>query len=173
MAMNNVIEAGALFLPENSVSKENTVSFGNGGGGSAVDSETKNYVDAKTRAVEAENSASFAGLDSRVDVLRADFNSKIDVLKSAIESKPNPPSILQILGGFVAVFSLAIAVAAFATNRFDAGMSSSRLVDDAVSRIEESQAKRDAEQDARLGLILKTLERQIETMQQNPPTERR
>ena len=38
-----------------------------GGGGPTVDTETQRYVDAKTEATRAENSASFAGLSAKLD----------------------------------------------------------------------------------------------------------
>lgn len=52
--------------------RANVVRFAGGGGsgGTIVDSETKNYVDANMRAVKAENSASFARLEAKIDQIK-------------------------------------------------------------------------------------------------------
>jgi hypothetical protein len=109
--------------------------------------ETKDYIDAKVDAVRAQNDARFAEVLANVSVL----SSKIDAL-------PSPVSIWQIWGVALSTLGLAIAIAAFASDRFDGGISASAVVDQATSQITANQAKRDAAQDAKLDLILEKLD---------------
>lgn len=113
-----------------------------GGGGSSVDTETKNYVDANMRAVKAENNASFSRLEGEIDHI------------------PTPPSIWQIAGVVVAGIGALVAIAAFSSDRFDGGIAANAVVDSAISRLAAEQSERDARQDARLEQILKAVESQ-------------
>lgn len=101
-----------------------------------MDSETKNYLDANMRAVKAENSASFARLEAKIDGI------------------PRPPSIWQIVVALAATLASAFGILAFASDRFDSGISSMGVMEEAI----ELQRETNAAQDERLDRILKALE---------------
>ena len=88
---------------------------GGGGGGNNVDSETKNYVDAKTEATRAENDKRFSQILDKLDGLPSKNSQTV-----------------TILGAAGALFLGLLAVLAFAGDRFDGGMSAS--TDAAVSQ---------------------------------------
>lgn len=113
---------------------------GSGGGGPIVDTHTKDYVDANIRAARAENSASFAKLEAKIDAL------------------PRAPSLWQIASVVAAGITTLLAIGAFAADRFDGGIAAGALVEQAVDRIHQVQAVRDDKQDERLDQILKALD---------------
>lgn len=145
-----VIRGGKTDSDQPNVRIQQVVFSGGSGGKPPVDSETKNYVDAKAESVSAQNSASFAKLEAKID------------------AQPKPATIWQIAGVAGATLTAALAIAAFASDRFDGGIAASSLVDAAVNRISEEQAARDAEQDANMQRILNAI-KQLEAIAE--PTE--
>lgn len=106
--------------------------FGGGGGGGGVDTETKNYVDAKIETVRAQNDAKFTEViaEIRAIVPGATWQQNAVILFAAI--------------GFV------FAILAFASDRFDGGLSANSLKD----QIASEQVTRDAVQDEKLNKII-------------------
>lgn len=91
--------------------------FGGGsGGGSKVDTETKNYVDANMRAVKAENSSSFARLEAKIDSIQP----------GATWQQNAGVSITAIVVGLGIVF----AVLVYASDRFDSGVGAMGAVEE-------------------------------------------
>lgn len=126
------------------------VGGGSGGGGPTVDSETKNYLDAKMDSVKAQNEARFSAVLSRLDSL----SSKIDLLPKAL-------GFWQLAGmGMTGVVILLTLLGVFA-DRFDGGISAYGLLD----TFAQSQKTRDEGQDAKLDRILGKLD----TMTVAPP----
>lgn len=133
---------------------EKTKIFGGGSGGGGmlpVDSETKNYLDAKMDTVKAQNDARFT-----------DVNSKLDRLVTLIETAPKPLGFWQLAGmAATSVVALITLLGVFA-DRFDGGISAFGLLDEFM----KTQAERDAGQDARLERLLVTIEERSNQPQQ-------
>ncbi|WP_157966332.1 hypothetical protein [Oceanibium sediminis] len=111
---------------------------GSGGGGPTVDTHTKDYVDANMRAVKAENSANFARLEAKIDGI-------------------TPGASWQQIAGIAAVtLGIVFSILAYASDRFDGGISANGLLDS----YRQEQQQRDQSQDVRLDRILKALEAQ-------------
>jgi hypothetical protein len=113
---------------------------GSGGGKPPVDAETKNYLDANMRAVSAENNASFARLEAKIDGIQpgATWQQNAGVLAT----------------GIVVTLGLVFGILAFASDRFDSGANSMGAVEEAL----DLQRELNAEQDARIDKILGALE---------------
>lgn len=105
-----------------------------------MDTETKNYVDANMRAVKAENSASFAKLEAKIDGITpgASWQQNAGV----------------VFSGMVVTLSLVFGVLAYASDRFDSGLGSMGAVEKAL----DVQHERNEQQDERLDRILTALE---------------
>lgn len=120
--------------------------YGGGGGGFRVDSDTKNYVDAKTESVKSQNDARFA------EVL-----SRIDRVSDRIEHLPKPLTLKEfIFGGIslgVAGIGLMFGILAFSADRFDGGLAAGSVKDSIVT---EQEARNDA-QDEKLNRIIDIL----------------
>lgn len=129
---------------------------GTGGGGNSVDSETKNYVDAKTEATRAENSAQFAHVDSRfsqvdsrfsqVDARFAEVVARLDALHPATWQQ----NLAVALSVAIAVLGIILAVLAYSGDRFDGGIAAGAIVDQALA----AQSARDDAQDQKLDALL-------------------
>lgn len=111
---------------------------GGGGGGKSVDTETKHYVDANMRAVSAENAVGFTKLEAKIDSI-------------------SPGASWQQIAGIAAVsIGTVFAILAYASDRFDGGISAYGMLDSYI----EDQRQVDQAQDLRLDRILTTLEAQ-------------
>ena len=116
------------------LTRSQTVSTGGGGGGGdSVDTDTKNYVDAKMEATRAQNDARFA------EVL-----AKFDTLSSKIDNLPKPMSVLAFAGMLVTAIVASFTMLGLMSDRFDGGIAASSL----ISNFQQAQAERDAKQDA-------------------------
>ena len=103
----------------------------------------KDYLDAKIEAVKAGNDASFVRLEAKIDGIQ-------------------PGASWQQIAGIVFVaFTGAFAILAFASDRFDSGVSSMGAVEEAL----DAQREINAGQDARLGGVLTALEKLSVTLQ--------
>lgn len=108
-----------------------------------MDSETKNYVDAKMESVKAQNDARFSEVISRLDSMHpATWWQNGLLLAAAI--------------GFV------FAILAYSSDRFDSGVASMGAVEEAI----DLQRETNAAQDVRLDKIISTLE----TLREQPQT---
>jgi len=105
-----------------------------------VDAETQRYVDSELRAAKAETNLGFARVEAKIDAL------------------PRAPSLWQIASVVAGGIGIAVAIAAFASDRFDGGLSAIAVVDGVVERISAEQERRDAEQDQRLERLLRAVE---------------
>lgn len=113
-----------------------------------MDNETRLYVDAKTEATRAQNDARFAEVLSSISSLRSSLEGQI----AAIRPGMSWWQFASTLAGALAVtLGLVFGVLAFASDRFDGGLSAGAVVDEAVT-VER------AAQDARIGAILDALE---------------
>jgi len=112
-----------------------------------VDAETRRYVDKSMETVKAQNDARFS------DVL-----GRLDGLKAQIDHAPTPLSFTQFMVGAVSVagvvLALVFAVLAYASDRFDGGLSADAIKD----QIALEQLKRDSVQDAKLDQIIKAVD---------------
>lgn len=108
----------------------------------------KDYVDARTDAVRAQNDARFAevlaemkGVSAKLDHIERNAISWKGVWGAAAATT-------------VAVASIVLAVLSISGDRFDGGMSAQGIVSNVMSR----QDARDAEQDKKLDAILERLD---------------
>lgn len=93
-----------------------------------MDSETKNYLDAKVDAVKAQNDARFAEVMAKLDALHpATWQQNLAVGASIA----------------VAVVSIIFAVLAFAGDRFDGGIAATSLIDKALEEQQQLNQVRD------------------------------
>jgi hypothetical protein len=110
--------------------------FAGGGGGFTVDSETKNYLDAKVDAVKAQNDARFTEVLSEIRMIK-------------------PGATWQQFAGLLfGAVTFVFAILAFSSDRFDGGLSAIAIKD----QISSEQDERDAAQDARLDRIIDAIE---------------
>ena len=114
-----------------------------------MDTETKNYLDAKVDAVKAQNDARFTEVLSAIN--------RVDERVSHIGS---PLTWWQMVSGAASVslvvLTIILGILAFASDRFDGGIAASGMLDE----VSKAQANRDAEQDAKsdeMLLILKEI----------------
>ena len=137
MSEAKIIEI-STFLPFNT---DTRIGKGGGsGGGPTVDSETKNYLDAKMDSVKAQNDARFSEVLSRLDGLK-------DLPKFW-------PLVSAIAIAAVTIIGISVAILSYASDRFDGGLGAAALVD----AITKDQAQRDEGQDAKLDKILGKLD---------------
>ena len=137
MSEAKIIEI-STFLPLNT---DTRIGKGGGsGGGPTVDSETKNYLDAKMDSVKAQNDARFSEVLSRLDGLK-------DLPKFW-------PLVSAIAIAAVTIIGISVAILSYASDRFDGGLGAAALVDS----ITKDQAQRDEGQDAKLDKILGKLD---------------
>ena len=115
--------------------------FGGGGGGNEVDAETNHYVDANVRAAKAENSASFARLETKIDGISpgASWQQMAGV----------------VISGVVVGLSLVFAVLAYASDRFDSGVASMGAIEELL----DTQREQNVEQNERIDRILVAIEK--------------
>jgi hypothetical protein len=104
-----------------------------GGGGISVDTETKNYVDAKMEAVRAQNDARFAEVLTKLDGVEV-------------------PSIWQIVSALAVAIGIVFGVLAYASDRFDGGLSASSIVQQQYKN-EEAILDQEAKLDRILGIL--------------------
>lgn len=133
------------------------VSFSDGGGGNGgdgVDTDTKNYLDAKVDAVKAQNDARFSEVLSGISRV-SERVSNIATPMTWQQHALTTASVGLVLLGVV------FAALSYASDRFDGGISASGLLDE----YSQSQASRDAAQDVQFTAILETLEK-IRTAQE-------
>ena len=123
---------------------------GGSGGGVTVDSETKNYLDAKMDSVKAQNDARFSEVLSRLDGLK-------DLPKFW-------PLVSAIAIASVTIIGICVAILSYASDRFDGGLGASALID----AITEGQAHRDEGQDEKLDKILGKLDSISKAQQPKP-----
>ena len=105
-----------------------------------MDSEIKNYLDAKMDSVKAQNDARFSEVLSRLDGLK-------DLPKFW-------PLVSAIAVATITIIGICVAILSYASDRFDGGLGASALID----AITEGQAMREEGQDAKLDKILGKLE---------------
>lgn len=117
-----------------------------GGGGDGVDTETRRYVDANMRAVRAENSSAFSRLESKIE----------KISPGATWQQIAFITFAWLVTGIGIVFG----ILAFASDRFDGGLSAGSLIDEVM----HSQAERDAAQDARIEQLLRSIDARIEQL---------
>lgn len=135
------------------------VSLGGGGGsdGSGGDDDMdRGYIDAKIDAAKAENDAAVTRLEAKIDAAVARLGAKIDAIK--------PPTVWQMAGVAGATLGLAFAILAYASDRFDGGLSAGAIVDSIV----REQNARDSRQDQKLDLILDKMERLSQSTADRP-----
>ena len=138
----------STFLP---LDKTTRIGKGGGsGGGPTVDSETKNYLDAKMDSVKAQNDARFSEVLSRLDGIK-------DLPKFW-------PLVSAIAIASVTIIGICVAILSYASDRFDGGLGASALVD----AITKEQAQRDEGQDAKLDKIIGKLDSISATQTPNP-----
>lgn len=101
-----------------------------------MDSETKNYLDAKVDAVKAQNDARFTEVLSEIRMIK-------------------PGATWQQFAGLLfGAVTFVFAILAFSSDRFDGGLSAIAIKD----QISSEQDERDAAQDARLDRIIDAIE---------------
>jgi hypothetical protein len=110
-----------------------------------VDTETKNYLDAKVDAVRAQNDARFAEVLSKIGAL-------------------HPATWQQNVAIAVGAVGLGLAALALAGDRFDGGLAASSLLD----KVTAEQAVRDTAQDAKLEQILQAIQSLSDTPKLEP-----
>ncbi len=118
-----------------------------------MDSGAKHYIDASARATRAENSARFSELEAKIETNVSRLEAKIDAIR--------PGATWQQIAGMLAAavataFGLMLTALSYGGDRFDSGASLMRLMEQRLSE----QREIDAEQNARLNVIIDTLERQ-------------
>lgn len=112
---------------------------GSGGGGPPVDTETKNYLDAKVDAVRAQNDARFAQVLARLDAMNpATWWQNAVVAATAV----------------VALIGILLTVLSFASDRFDSGVSAMGAIEEQL----DAQRETNAAQDERLDRVISALE---------------
>lgn len=124
--------------------------FGDGGGGGpTVDRETKRYVDKSMDTVKAQNDARFAEVIARLDAM-------------------NPATWVQnagvLLGGIVVTLGLVFGILAYASDRFDSGVSAMGAIEEQL----DAQRETNADQNARLDRILGVLEARSDQSETSP-----
>lgn len=134
-----VYAGGKANSDQTDVQIESSTFGGGSGGGPPVDSETKNYLDAKVETVSAQNDARFAQILARLDAM-------------------NPATWQQnagvVFGGLFVGIGLVFGILAFASDRFDSGVNSMGRIAERL----EAQEKIDGQQNERLDRIISTLE---------------
>ena len=120
---------------------------GGSGGGPTVDSETKNYLDAKMDSVKAQNDARFSEVLSGI--------GRVDDRVSHIASPMTWQQAALTMGSVgLVLIGIVFAALSYASDRFDGGISASGLLDEFA----QSQTDRDVGQDAKLDKILGKLD---------------
>jgi len=113
-----------------------------------VDAETQRYVDAKVDAMKAQNDSRFS-----------EVIFKLDAVNVKMDHAPKPLTMSQFLvgaGGALGVtLGVVFAILAYASDRFDGGLSAMAIKD----QIATEQADRDAAQDSRLERVLDAIDR--------------
>ncbi|MEQ8340074.1 MAG: hypothetical protein RID15_13855 [Marinovum algicola] len=105
-----------------------------------MDAEIKNYLDANIRAASAENNASFARLEAKID----------NIQPGATWQQAFGASVSAVVIGLGIVF----AVLAFASDRFDSGIAAMGAIDETL----DAQKALNESQEARLDRIIGVLE---------------
>lgn len=124
-----------------------TLFGGSGGGEPPVDAETQRYLDKSMESVKAQNDARFAEVLTRLDQMPKFWPSVLAL-------------VLTVFGAVGSVF----AVLAYASDRFDSGVSSMGAVGDELN----AQRQINSEQNERLNRIIHALESQVEQPQGSP-----
>ena len=128
--------------------REVDISGGAGGGGDgSLEITLKDYIDAQDEKTRAQNDARFVRIESTLGAMKF-------------------PSIWQIGGVIVAGIGIAFGILAFASDRFDGGLSARSVMDPII----EAQKKRDTGQDKKLDKILTVVE-QIRDKPQGRPSQ--
>ena len=82
-----------------------------------MDSETKNYVDARTEATRSQNEAQFARIMAKLE-----GSPTSEELRKALTAQRN-----WIVGSAIALFTAFVTVLAFGGDRFDSGVAAATL----------------------------------------------
>lgn len=130
---------------------------GSGGGGPTMDSETKNYLDAKVDAVRAQNDARFSEVIEGIRGIKDDSIGWKGVWGA-------------VATGFIAVGGLLLAVLSISGDRFDGGMAAGVVLQEARSNSERIEGLIDAaeQRDDDIARIIKSLEAQSAQPQESP-----
>ena len=129
------------------------VRYRHGGGGErpTVDTETRNYVDARTEATRSQNEAQFARIMAR------------------LEQTPTTRELVKwIVGSAIALFTAFVAVLAFGGDRFDSGVAAATLAfENSEEARENSEEAREIAEDNRKDIreIKSVLEAMTENLQ--------
>lgn len=124
---------------------------GGGGGGGQVDTETKNYLDAKVDAVRAQNDARFAEVVTR-----------LESVAYKIDHAPKPLGLWQVAGLIATALVAGVTILGVFADRFDGGISATGLLD--------VQGQAQAERDAKQNEALESLFTAIQGMQAESST---
>ena len=82
-----------------------------------MDSETKNYVDARTEATRSQNEAQFARIMAKLE-----GSPTSEELRKSLTAQRN-----WIVGSAIALFTASVTVLAFGGDRFDSGVAAATL----------------------------------------------
>ena len=122
-------------------------SSGGAGGGEhgSLEISMKDYIDAQDEKTRAQNDAQFVRIGSKLDNLKV-------------------PSIGQIAGIIFVAVGFVFAILAYASDRFDGGLSASSM----IHGMKEEQHGRDNKQDLRLNRLLAIVEKAVDKPQGKP-----
>lgn len=142
-----VTSHGPQLVYENTMLKAKPMHiYGGGGGGFRVDSETKNYVDAKVETVAAQNNARFSEVLARIDRV----SDRIEHLPKAMTFRDFIVGGISLLGVGIGIV---LSVLAISADRFDGGLAAGSVKD---SILTEQEVRNDA-QDEKLNRIIEIL----------------
>lgn len=102
-------------------------------------------------------------IDAKLDAVQERLYRRLDRIEEKLDNRPNfIQMLLMIIGGI----GIAVAIMAYASDRFDGGLAASSLLD----QVRKEQQVRDAKQDKDFGDMRKLLE-QIRDKSQGSPAQ--
>ena len=137
-------------LPYANTASDDSAGTRSGGAGGGDDGSLeitlKDYIDAQDEKTRAQNDVQFVRIGSKIDSLKV-------------------PTIWQIAGILFVAIGFIFAVLAYASDRFDGGLSASSM----IHAMKEEQHARDKKQELRINRLIAIVEKAVDKPQRSAP----